>query len=90
MGYFSDAHCSRCNIAIDKGGLLVGAILAGAFLPLVLSGLHQGLVPIHVELIQAHGSNPLLPILAMAGVGQVGAAIAVYMKTRNAASEKTD
>lgn len=87
-GYISDGIAHGVNIAIDKGGLLVGAILAGAFLPLVLSGLHQGLVPIHVELIQAHGSNPLLPILAMAGVGQVGAAIAIYMKTRNARLKK--
>ncbi len=46
---------------------------AGPFLPLVLTGLHQGMVPIHVELVQAHGYNALLPILAMAGVGQVGA-----------------
>lgn len=87
-GYISDGIAQGVNIAIDKGGLLVGAILAGTFLPLVLSGLHQGLVPIHVELIQAHGSNPLLPILAMAGVGQVGAAIAVYIKTRNTRLKK--
>ena len=59
-------------------------MLSGTFLPLVLTGLHQGLVPIHVELVQAHGYNALLPILSMAGVGQVGAAIAVLMKTRNA------
>ena len=83
-GIISDAIAHGANLAIDKGGLLVGALLSGLFLPLVLSGLHQGLVPIHVELVQAHGSNPLLPILAMAGVGQVGAALAVLLKTRNA------
>lgn len=82
-GYISEAIAHGVNLAIDKGGLLVGALLSGLFLPLVLSGLHQGLVPIHVELVQAHGVNPLLPILAMAGVGQVGAALAVLMKTRN-------
>jgi PTS system sucrose-specific IIC component len=82
-GVISDAIAHGVNLAIDRGGLWVGALLAGSFLPLVLSGLHQGLVPIHVELIQSHGSNPLLPILAMAGVGQVGAAIAVLLKTRN-------
>ncbi|MDR3430871.1 MAG: PTS transporter subunit EIIC [Rouxiella aceris] len=87
-GVISDAIAQGVNLAIDRGGLWVGALLAGAFLPLVLSGLHQGLVPIHVELIQAHGANPLLPILAMAGVGQVGAAIAVLMKTRNARLKK--
>ncbi|EEH9229964.1 PTS sugar transporter subunit IIC [Salmonella enterica] len=67
---------------------LFGAVLAGTFLPLVLTGLHQGLVPIHVELVQAHGYNALFPILAMAGVGQIGAAIAVLMKTRNARLKK--
>ncbi|NMP26048.1 PTS transporter subunit EIIC [Rahnella sp. SAP-1] len=87
-GVISDAIAQGVNLAIDRGGLWVGALLAGAFLPLVLSGLHQGLVPIHVELIQAHGANPLLPILAMAGVGQVGAAIAILMKTRNARLKK--
>jgi PTS system sucrose-specific IIC component len=87
-GYISDAIAHGANLAIDKGGLLVGAVLSGLFLPLVLSGLHQGLVPIHVELVQAHGSNPLLPILAMAGVGQVGAALAVLMKTRNTRLKK--
>ena len=87
-GVISDVIAQGVNLAIDRGGLWVGALLAGAFLPLVLSGLHQGLVPIHVELIQAHGANPLLPILAMAGVGQVGAAIAILMKTRNARLKK--
>jgi PTS system sucrose-specific IIC component len=82
-GLISDAIAHGATMAIDKGGLVVGAVLSGAFLPLVLSGLHQGLVPIHVELIQTHGQNALLPILAMAGVGQVGAALAVFIKTRN-------
>ncbi|WP_437888209.1 PTS transporter subunit EIIC [Phytobacter sp. V91] len=82
-GFISEAIAHGATWAIDRGGVLVGAVLAGTFLPLVLTGLHQGLVPIHVELVQAHGYNALLPILAMAGVGQVGAAIAVLMKTRN-------
>ena len=83
-GWISESIAQGAGWAIDRGGLLVGAVLAGSFLPLVLTGLHQGLVPIHVELVQAHGFNALLPILSMAGVGQVGAAIAVLLKTRNA------
>lgn len=82
-GAISDAIIHGVNLALEAGGMLVGALMAGFFLPLVLSGLHQGLVPIHVELVQAHGANPLLPILAMAGVGQIGAAVAVLLKTRN-------
>ncbi|CZX98693.1 PTS system IIB component%2C Glc family (TC 4.A.1)/PTS system IIC component%2C Glc family (TC 4.A.1) [Enterobacter ludwigii] len=87
-GWISEAIAHGASLAIDRGGLLVGAVLSGTFLPLVLTGLHQGLVPIHVELVQAHGYNALLPILSMAGVGQVGAAIAVLMKTRNARLKK--
>lgn len=41
-GAISDAIAHGANLAIDKGGLLVGALLSGLFLPLVLSGLHQG------------------------------------------------
>ncbi|OON37598.1 PTS sugar transporter subunit IIC [Izhakiella australiensis] len=82
-GLLSQAIAQGVTLALDRGGALIGALLAGSFLPLVLTGLHQGMVPIHVELIQAHGSNALLPILSMAGVGQVGAAVAVLLKTRN-------
>lgn len=87
-GIMSDAIAHGATLAIDRGGILVGAPLAGTFLPLVLTGLHQGMVPIHVELVQAHGYNALLPILAMAGVGQVGASLAVLLKTRNARLKK--
>lgn len=86
--WISEAIAHGASWAIDRGGFLVGAVMAGTFLPLVLTGLHQGLVPIHVELVQAHGYNALLPILSMAGVGQVGAAIAVLMKTRNSRLKK--
>ncbi|WP_428943785.1 PTS transporter subunit EIIC [Pantoea sp. FN060301] len=87
-GVISDAIAHGASLAIDRGGIAVGAVLAGTFLPLVLTGLHQGMVPIHVELVQAHGVNALLPILAMAGVGQVGASLAVLLKTRNARLKK--
>ena len=45
-------------------------------------GLHQILTPIHLEMIQKMGFTPLLPILAMAGAGQVGAAIALWVRCR--------
>lgn len=68
---------------LNVGGPVAGFLLAGTFLPLVMLGIHQGLTPIHMELIKQLGNTPLLPILAMAGAGQVGAALAVYFKTRN-------
>ncbi|GIN40210.1 MULTISPECIES: PTS transporter subunit EIIC [Heyndrickxia] len=82
-GLLSDGITSGINAILDFGGVVAGALLAGFFLPLVMVGLHQGLTPIHVELMNQLGNTPLLPILAMAGAGQVGAAIAIFVKTKN-------
>ncbi|OQP03858.1 PTS sugar transporter subunit IIC [Geobacillus sp. 46C-IIa] len=82
-GWLSLAITSGLKAVLDIGGVVAGAVLAGTFLPLVMVGLHHGLTPIHMELIQKLGSTPLLPVLAMAGAGQVGAAMAVYVKTKN-------
>lgn len=82
-GIISDGIANAVKISLDHGGALVGFILSAAFLPLVMTGLHQGLIPIHAELIKTTGATVLLPILAMAGAGQVGAALAVWLKTKN-------
>jgi PTS system sucrose-specific IIC component len=52
-------------------------------------GLHQALIPVHVTLIDQQGHTTLLPILAMAGAGQVGAALAVYVRLRHDTSIRT-
>ncbi|MCF6459852.1 PTS transporter subunit EIIC [Clostridium sp. Cult3] len=88
-GFISDAIGAAATGAIEKGGLFTGAILGGTFLPLVMTGLHQGLTPIHADLLQNTGVTTLLPILAMAGAGQVGASIAVLVKTKNERLKKT-
>jgi len=68
---------------IHQGSLLSGFLLSGTFLPMVMLGIHQTLAPIHSELISRYGVTLLLPILAMAGAGQVGASLAVFFKTKN-------
>lgn len=57
------------------------AILAGLFLIAVVFGIHQGFVPVYFALMDAQGFNSLFPILAMAGGGQVGAALALYARS---------
>ena len=78
---------SILDFAYNKLGILGGYILAAGFLPLVSVGLHQALTPIHVLLNDptgpTKGINYLLPILMMAGGGQVGAGIAIYVKTKS-------
>ncbi|MFI0711762.1 PTS transporter subunit EIIC [Streptomyces inhibens] len=68
------------NWLLAHGGAFAGFVLGGLFLPLVMLGLHQALIPLHTTLIEQQGYTVLLPILAMAGAGQVGAALAVYLR----------
>lgn len=84
MGWISDGLTATTQWLLQHGGLAVGAFLGGTFLPLVMLGVHGGLIPIHQQLLDSLGSNPLFPILCMAGAGQVGAGLAVLLKTRNA------
>ena len=88
-GFISDSVATMAVVGIEKGGPIVGFILASLFLPLVMTGVHHGLTPIHAQLIAETGVTVLLPILAMAGAGQVGASFAVYMKTKNQRLKKT-
>ena len=75
------------DFVYNKLGIVGGYILAAGFLPLVSVGLHQALTPIHVLLNNPEGPtkgiNYLLPILMMAGGGQVGAGLAIYLKTKS-------
>lgn len=82
-GIISAVIGKAAAISIGSGGAFTGFILGGTFLPMVMLGIHQALTPIHAELINSTGVTILLPILAMAGGGQVGAAAAVYCKTKN-------
>lgn len=81
--YLSSWITSGAKGLLSFGGPVAGFVLAGLFLPLVMLGIHQGLTPIHMELIKQTGVTALLPVLAMAGAGQVGAALAVLAKTKN-------
>lgn len=81
-GLVSNALIGFIDGVINIGGAISGFILGAIFLPMVMLGLHQILTPIHVAMIEQQGATYLLPILAMAGAGQVGAAIAVLVKCR--------
>ncbi|MFB9462212.1 PTS transporter subunit EIIC [Streptomyces cinereospinus] len=82
-GALSAAIGTAADRLLTTTGVLAGLILGGLFLPLVMLGLHQALIPIHATLIDQQGHTALLPVLAMAGAGQVGAALAVYVRLRH-------
>ena len=67
---------------ISIGGVFSGFIIGASFLPLVMLGLHHIFTPIHIEMINQSGATYLLPIAAMAGAGQVGAALALWVRCK--------
>lgn len=92
-GFVSDALVRGLSVIINSSNPVVsvisGYVLAAVFLPMVLLGLHHGLIPIYSIQLEtftaAHGipgGVTLFPVLAMAGAGQVGASLAIYLKAR--------
>ena len=81
-GYLSDILVSALSVIINSSNPVVsvisGYVLAALFLPMVLAGLHHGLIAIYAIQLEVMGGVSLFPVLAMAGAGQVGAAIAIY------------
>ncbi|MFI0908250.1 PTS transporter subunit EIIC [Streptomyces sioyaensis] len=88
-GAVSTATGTAATWLLAHGGAVAGFVLGGLFLPLVMLGLHQALIPLHTTLIEQQGYTVLLPILAMAGAGQVGAALAVYFRLPHNRSIRT-
>ncbi|MGL6167487.1 MAG: PTS transporter subunit EIIC [Fusobacteriaceae bacterium] len=86
-GFISDSIGTIVAQTLSSQNLLVsilsGTISGALFLPLVMTGMHQALTPIHADLITNVGFTVLLPVLATSGMAQVGASVAVYKKTKN-------
>lgn len=91
-GFISDGLVALLSIIINSSNPVVsvisGYILAALFLPMVLLGLHHGLIPIYAVQLEAMGGVSLFPVLAMAGAGQVGAAISIYLIARRVKNER--
>ncbi len=62
--------------------IIAGYVSAALFLPLVATGMHHGMVALYSVQLQELGYITLYPALAMAGAGQVGAAIALWIKAK--------
>ena len=68
--------------------LISGYLGAALFLPMVAMGMHHGLVALYTVQLETFGCVYLYPALAMAGAGQVGAAIAIYLKCKQARNDR--
>ncbi|MFM1524813.1 PTS transporter subunit EIIC [Helcococcus bovis] len=91
-GFISDGLVAALSVIINSNiavvRILSGFILSAVFLPMVLLGLHHGLIPIYAVQLEQMGGVSLFPVLAMAGAGQVGAAIAIYTTAKKVGNQK--
>ncbi|MBP3520942.1 MAG: PTS transporter subunit EIIC [Oscillospiraceae bacterium] len=67
---------------------LSGYLGAALFLPMVAMGMHHGLVALYSVQLAEFGAVYLYPALAMAGAGQVGAAIAIWLKCKKCGNNR--
>ncbi len=84
-GFVSDMIIKVFSFFIMSEGpmaIIGGFILAMSFLPLLMVGLHHGLIPFYMVQLTQTGAISLFPILCMAGGGQIGAAAAIYVKAK--------
>lgn len=65
-----------------------GYLGAALFLPMVAMGMHHGLVALYTVQLETFSAVYLYPALAMAGAGQVGAAIAIYLKCKKCGNDR--
>ena len=79
------AVCMSENVFVRMIAGFLGSFL---FLPLVAMGMHHGLVALYTVQKEAIGFVTLYPALAMAGAGQVGAAIAIWLKAKKTGNKR--
>ncbi|MCH9405804.1 PTS beta-glucoside transporter subunit IIABC [Pantoea agglomerans] len=63
---------------------LAGAALGALWQVCVIFGLHWGLVPLMINNLAVMGHDSMLPMLLPAVMGQVGAALGVFLRSRDA------
>jgi len=68
--------------------MIAGFLGSFLFLPLVAMGMHHGLVALYTVQLETIGFVTLYPALAMAGAGQVGAAIAIWLKAKKSGNKR--
>lgn len=68
--------------------MLSGYLGAALFLPMVAMGMHHGLVALYTVQLETFSAVYLYPALAMAGAGQVGAALAIYLKCKRCGNNR--
>ena len=86
IGVISSGLCGAIGyVALNPSPIvrmLAGFVSAALFLPMVALGMHHGLIALYTIQLETFGYVTLYPALAMAGAGQLGAALAILIKAK--------
>lgn len=92
LGFVSTVLCKAVGAVSMSGSpivrMIAGYISAALFLPMVAMGMHHGLIALYSIQLETIGYVTLYPALAMAGAGQVGAALALAVRARKKGDRK--
>ena len=82
-GKISQYLCALIELLSSNNSLpirmLSGFFAAAIFLPMNVAGLQHGIIALYPIQLEKYGYITLYPVLAMAGAGQVGAGLAVWL-----------
>ncbi len=70
------------NLMAEKSGLLSGLIIGAGWTPLVILGIHWGVVPIMINNLATYGYDIIRPMIAAATFASAGAAFGVFLKSK--------
>lgn len=81
LRFTADAAAVAMEWLYSSAGLLGGTVVGAVYSPLVVTGLHQGLIAIELGLLSTGGSF-IFPVAAAANVAQAAATLAVWVSAR--------
>lgn len=67
----------------DVSPIALGAVMGAIWQPLVIFGVHWSIVPISLSNMATIGYDLLVPLTAASVLGQAGATVAVFLKTKD-------
>lgn len=86
-GKISQYLCTLIELLSSRNSLplrlLAGFFAAAVFLPMNVAGLQHGIIALYPIQLEKYGYITLYPVFAMAGAGQVGAGIAVWLMAKH-------
>lgn len=79
----SNALANSIITVYDHAAILAGIIIGGLWQVIVMFGFHWMILPLIMSNISKLGQDPIFPIACAAVFSQAGAALGVFLKTRN-------